>query len=264
MRWTERQLAMLEAMGIRLWGPAEDRSAARAEKTSPRGPDDDPEAASAVAAAPASDVRGSPTRRAAEPRMAGAPGVWRVLADEAAGCTACALCAGRTRSVFGTGHPQADWLILGDAPEADDDRSGEPFAGRTGRLLDNMLGAVGLSRAEAPAGRRVYLTQAVKCHPPNGRAPEAAELAACEPFLRRQVALVQPRVIVALGRAAAQALLGSAEPIGRLRGRVHRYAGVPVVATHHPLFLLRHAQAKAEAWDDLCLAVETVMDSSGG
>jgi DNA polymerase len=263
MRWTERQLAMLEAMGIRLWGPAEDRSATLAAEASPRGLDGGPEAGPALAPVPTAG-RGAAPARVKGASADAASAAWHVLADEAASCTACALCAGRTRSVFGTGHRQADWLVLGDAPEADDDQSGEPFAGRTGRLLDNMLAAVGLSRAEALAGRGVYLTQAVKCHPPNGRAPEAGELAACEPFLRRQVALVQPRIILALGRAAAQTLLASGEPIGRLRGRVHRYAGVPVVATHHPLFLLRHAQAKSEAWDDLCLAVETVMDSSGG
>jgi DNA polymerase len=297
---------MLGAMGIRLWGPADDRSAAVAGVTSRGGVDTGREAASAAAGSAAPDAHGSATRRSTEPRSEGAdasafgsaahgssalgspaqgapaPGssartasfddvsadaasaVWRALADQAAACTACALCGGRTRSVFGTGHRRADWLIVGDVPEADDDRTGEPFAGRAGRLLDNMLGAVGLSRGQAAAGRAVYLTQAVKCHPPNGRSPAADELAACEPFLRRQVELVRPRLILAMGRAAAQALLGSDEPIGRLRGRVHRYVGVPVVATHHPLFLLRHAQAKAEAWDDLCLAVETVMDSSGG
>jgi uracil-DNA glycosylase len=295
MRWTERQLAMLEAMGIRLWGPAEDGSPVLEAMTRPDR-DTAPDAARTAAAAPTagsttSDTPGSAARQFAERRppavdasalRASVPGVslplaapdaapagaaaavWRALADEAAQCTACALCGGRTRTVFGTGHLRADWLILGDAPEADDDRTGEPFAGRAGRLLDNMLGAIGLSRSEASAGRGVYLTQAVKCQPPNGRSPAADELAACATFLRRQVELVGPRIILALGRAAAQALLGSDEPIGRLRGRVHRYAGVAVVVTHHPLFLLRHAQAKAEAWDDLCLAVETVMDSSAG
>lgn len=153
-------------------------------------------------------------------------------------------------------------MIVGDAPEADDDRAGEPFAGRTGRLLDNMLAALALGRADAPRLNPVYLTQAVKCHPPGSRTPEDGELAACETFLRRQVALVQPRIILALGRVAAKALLGRAEPIGRLRGQVHWYAGVPVVATHHPLFLLRQPEAKAEAWDDLCLALETVKASS--
>ena len=291
MRWTERQRAMLEAMGIRLWGPADNESSVLEGVTRPDR-DTELEAAPAGSRSTASDTRASAARQFAErrrPQAGDAPGlralapgasvpvaspdqaaagadavVWRALADEAARCTACALCGGRTRTVFGTGHLQADWLVLGDAPEADDDRTGEPFAGRAGRLLDNMLSSVGLSRGQASAGGGVYLTQAVKCHPPNGRSPEADELAACETLLRRQVELVRPRIILALGRVAAQALLGGDEPIGRLRGRVHRYAGVPVIVTHHPLFLLRHAQAKAEAWDDLCVAVETVMDSSGG
>ena len=259
---------MLEAMGIRLWGPADEVA------TEPKPPVAPPatklSAGNRGASASRAGVDFARTARGdspASPRSAGAgapdvPAAWQALADEAASCTRCALCAGRTRAVFDTGHRQADWMIVGDAPEADDDRAAEPFAGRTGRLLDNMLAVLRLGRSDAPRLTPVYLTHAVKCHPPGSRGPEDGELAACETFLRRQVELVQPRVILALGRVAAQALLGRAEPIGRLRGQVHRYAGVPVVATHHPLFLLRQPEAKAEAWDDLCLALETVTVSS--
>lgn len=259
---------MLEAIGIRLWAPADEITTVPEPRVAPPGA----ELAAAGRGASAlragvdfartarSDPPASP--RSADADTANALAAWQALADEAATCTRCALCAGRTRAVFDTGHRQADWMIVGDAPEADDDRAAEPFAGRTGRLLDNMLSVLALGRTEAPRLKPVYLTHAVKCHPPGSRNPEDGELAACETFLRRQVELVQPRVILALGRFATQALLGGAKPIGRLRGQVHRYAGVPVVATHHPLFLLRQPEAKAEAWDDLCLALETVRESS--
>ena len=255
-------------MGIRIWGPADESINGLHQRIAPAASERTAADRDASAARAGVDLAGTARSDSPAPRgsadagTADARAAWQALADEAASCTRCALCAGRTRAVFDTGHRQADWMIVGDAPEADDDRAGEPFAGRTGRLLDNMLAALGLGRNDAPRLRPAYVTHAVKCHPPGSRGPEDVELTACETFLRRQVELVRPRVILALGRVAAQALLGRAEPIGRLRGQVHRYAGVPVVATHHPLFLLRQPEAKAEAWDDLCLALETVKESS--
>ena len=151
-------------------------------------------------------------------------------------------------------------MIVGDAPDEDDDRAGEPFAGKAGRLLDNMLAAMQLTRGAAPRASRVYLTQAVKCQPPGRRLPEPGEVAQCEPFLLRQVQLVQPRIILAMGRTAALSMLQTGEAIGKLRGRVHRYHGIPLVVTASPAHLLRHPEGKPDAWEDLCLALESVKD----
>ena len=161
----------------------------------------------------------------------------------------------RTQTVFGVGHPQAHWMIVGEAPGEQEDLQGEPFVGPAGQLLDSMLRALGLTRARgAAASAQVFIANTLKCRPPRNRNPEPAELARCEPFLRRQIELVQPRIILAMGRFAVQALLRSDEPIGRLRGRVHRYRGVPLVVTYHPAYLLRNLADKARAWEDLCLA----------
>jgi DNA polymerase len=181
---------------------------------------------------------------------------WPALQAAVVACTACGLCRSRRQTVFGVGHPQADWMIVGEAPGEQEDRLGEPFVGPSGRLLDNMLRSLRLSRSEAPPGRQVYIANTLKCRPPGNRNPTPEELAACEPFLVRQIALVQPRIILAMGRFAVQSLLRSNEPIGRLRGRVHQYQGVPLVVTYHPAYLLRNLQDKARAWDDLCLAAE--------
>jgi DNA polymerase len=174
-----------------------------------------------------------------------------------ADCTACKLCSGRRQTVFGVGHERAHWMIVGEAPGEQEDRQGEPFVGKSGQLLDNMLRAIGLTRTEADAPRQVYIANTLKCRPPGNRNPEPEELAQCEPFLIRQIALVQPRIILAMGRYAVQSLLRSDEPIGRLRGRVHRYQGVPLIVTYHPAYLLRNLDDKAKAWDDLCLAMAT-------
>lgn len=183
---------------------------------------------------------------------------WPELEATVAACTACALCQGRRQTVFGTGNRQAHWMIVGEAPGEAEDRLGEPFVGKSGQLLDNMLRAVGLARTEDIPERQVYIANTIKCRPPGNRNPTPDELASCEPFLMRQVQLVQPRIILAMGRFAVDCLLRSNEPIGRLRGRLHQYQGVPLVVTYHPAYLLRNPQDKARAWDDLCLAADTV------
>lgn len=182
---------------------------------------------------------------------------WPVLADSVAGCTACGLCSTRTNTVFGVGDQQAEWMLVGEAPGENEDLQGEPFVGQAGKLLDNMLGALGLAR-----GRNVYIANVLKCRPPGNRNPEQGEVAQCEPYLKRQIALIKPKVIVVLGRFAAQSLLRSTTPIGKLRGAVHSYEGIPVVVTYHPAYLLRTLTDKARAWEDLCLARE-VHDRAG-
>lgn len=213
-----------------------------------------------VPAAPAvSVVAASPVPVSAPPAVtpvvesAGAVSLmtWDALAQAVAQCRACQLCESRRNTVFGVGDAQPDWLIVGEAPGEQEDLQGEPFVGQAGRLLDNMLRALGVERH-----RKVYIANVLKCRPPGNRNPDPAEVARCEPFLRRQIELLQPKIILAMGRFAVQSLLGSTEPIGRLRGRVHRYGDVPVVVTYHPAYLLRNLPEKAKAWADLCLALE--------
>ncbi len=183
---------------------------------------------------------------------------WPELQQAVATCQACALCKSRTNTVFGVGHPQADWLVVGEAPGENEDLQGEPFVGAAGQLLDNMLKAIGMTRSAENKRSGVYITNTLKCRPPGNRNPEAGELAQCAPFLQRQVELVQPKIILAMGRFAVQSLLGSTEPLGKLRGRVHAYpvgdSSVPLVVTYHPAYLLRNLPDKAKAWADLCLA----------
>jgi DNA polymerase len=182
---------------------------------------------------------------------------WEELEAAVAGCTACGLCKTRTKTVFGVGHRKAPWMLIGEAPGAEEDARGEPFVGQAGKLLDNMLAAVGLSRADA-VEQSVYIANVLKCRPPGNRNPEPEEVALCEPFLHRQVALVEPRVIVVMGRFAAQALLGTDATIASLRGHVHevRIEGraIPAIVTYHPAYLLRNLADKAKSWADLCLA----------
>jgi DNA polymerase len=188
---------------------------------------------------------------------------WPALQQAVSTCTACGLCRTRTHTVFGVGSAQAQWMVVGEAPGEQEDLRGEPFVGAAGRLLDQMLRAVGCSRgpwpdAQPPSpAQRVYIANALKCRPPGNRNPAPEEMSRCEPFLQRQIALLGPRLIVAMGRFAVQSLLRSNEPIGRLRGRVHQYAGVPLVVTYHPAYLLRNPLDKAKAWDDWCLAAST-------
>lgn len=199
---------------------------------------------------------------------------WLQLREAVAGCTACRLCESRTQAVFGVGHPNAHWMIIGEAPGEQEDRQGEPFVGKSGQLLDNMLRALGLSRepgvaqpegvsAKDPLGsdpaRQVFIANTLKCRPPGNRNPDPEELTQCEPYLLRQIELVQPKIILAMGRFAVQSLLRTTEPIGKLRGRVHRFEGVPLIVTYHPAYLLRNLQEKSKAWDDLCLARSTLL-----
>jgi len=183
---------------------------------------------------------------------------WAALKQAVPACTACGLHAGRKQAVFGVGDERADWLLVGEAPGAEEDRLGEPFVGQAGRLLDAMLAALELKR-----GQNVYIANVLKCRPPGNRNPEPGEVAQCTPYLLRQIALIEPRLIVAMGRFAAQTLLATDATIASLRGRVHRYAGVPLVVTYHPAYLLRNLPDKAKAWSDLLFARRTLTDLGG-
>jgi len=178
---------------------------------------------------------------------------WGELKSAVAGCTACKLRAGCTQTVFGVGDEGADWLVVGEAPGAEEDKLGEPFVGQAGRLLDGMLGALGLRR-----GENVYIANVLKCRPPGNRNPEPDEVAQCSPYLARQVALIRPRLILAMGRFAVQSLLQTDATIASLRGRLHRYEGVPLVVTYHPAYLLRNLPDKSKAWADLVFARRAV------
>ena len=180
---------------------------------------------------------------------------WSALRSSIAECTACGLCRSRTNVVPGVGDERADWMLVGEAPGAEEDARGEPFVGQAGRLLDNMLAAIGLKR-----GENVYIANVLKCRPPGNRNPEPFEVSQCSPFLRRQIELVQPKLVVAMGRFAAQTLLATEASIASLRGRLHRYHGVPCVVTYHPAYLLRNLPDKAKAWEDLCFARATLRD----
>ncbi len=178
---------------------------------------------------------------------------WQALQDCVKNCQACDLAKTRTQTVFGVGDPNADWLIVGEAPGAEEDKRGEPFVGQAGRLLDNMLAAIHLKR-----GENVYIANVLKCRPPQNRDQNGEEVQKCDPYLKRQVELIQPKIIIALGKFAAQSLLNTESSISSLRGKLHEYHGVPVVITFHPAYLLRSPLEKAKAWEDLCLARETM------
>jgi len=179
---------------------------------------------------------------------------WPELRETVAGCTLCSLHKTRTQTVFGVGSEHADWMIIGEAPGAEEDRRGEPFVGRAGKLLDEMLRAVGLARDA------VFIANTLKCRPPNNRDPAADEAAACRAYLDRQISLLKPKLILAVGRIAAQNLLGTDAPLGRLRGQKHYLndGQLPVVVTYHPAYLLRSPTQKRKAWQDLCLARQIV------
>jgi uracil-DNA glycosylase len=183
---------------------------------------------------------------------------WDALSERVAACELCRLCEKRTNPVFGVGDRNADWMLIGEAPGENEDRQGEPFVGQAGKLLDNMLRSLTLAR-----DTNVYIANVIKCRPPGNRNPEPDEVARCEPYLQRQVALVKPKLIVAMGRFAAQSLLKTDASISSLRGRVHVYEGVPVIVTYHPAYLLRSLPDKAKAWSDLCLARDLWLKAAG-
>lgn len=180
---------------------------------------------------------------------------WDGLASTVSDCRACGLCERRKQAVLGVGDRQADWMFVGEGPGAEEDERGEPFVGQAGKLLDAMLESISLKR-----GENVYIANAVKCRPPGNRTPEAIEIATCRPYLERQIELVQPKLLIALGRPAAQILLGQELSIASARRKVHRYAigNIPVVVTYHPAYLLRTLPDKAKAWEDLCFALDLV------
>jgi uracil-DNA glycosylase family 4 len=267
--WTERQQLMLREMGLPIWAPPAAPVAAKgAAPVAAFPPSAPPAAAMSAAAIPAPRVAAPPhAPPAAVPCAVPMPDDdrarhvatldWTALRGAVADCQACGLCRSRTQTVFGVGDRQARWMIVGEAPGEQEDLQGEPFVGASGELLDNMLRALRLTRSTdgpEPASQRVYIANTLKCRPPRNRNPEPAELLACEPFLIRQIALLQPALILAMGRFAVQMLLRSNEPVGKLRGKVHTYQGVPLVVTYHPAYLLRNLADKARAWDDLCLA----------
>ncbi len=195
---------------------------------------------------------------------------WLQLQSAVSTCQACALCEGRKNTVFGIGQPsaepalapRADWLIVGEAPSESEDAQGEPFVGDAGKLLDNMLRAMLVDGQPLARQRNVFISNVLKCRPVADRNPSSAEVAMCQPYLLRQISLLQPKIILAMGRFAVQALTGSTEPLGKLRGRVHALHGssyaAPVIVTYHPAYLLRNLHDKAKAWADLLLAMETL------
>ena len=182
---------------------------------------------------------------------------WDELQAEVASCTKCSLCATRTQTVFGSGNKNADWMLVGEAPGQHEDEQGQPFVGKAGLLLTEMLRAIGLAREE------VFITNILKCRPPNNRDPLAGEVESCNDYLQRQQKLIQPKIILAVGRIAAQTLLKTDEPLARLRGKVHTFNNTPVVVVYHPAYLIRSLPEKRKAWLDLQLAIQTVKDSEG-
>jgi len=242
----QRQQQYLEAMGITTWK----RRDAGAENT-----------AQGMATEQDAEVRepaASPGRNSLAPdsdRLAR----WQEIRQEVENCTACSLHTTRTNTVFADGTPEADWMFIGEAPGGDEDRQGVPFVGRAGQLLNAMIFALGMKREE------VCIANVLKCRPPGNRDPHGEEVRHCEPFLLRQVDVVEPRVIVVLGRFAAHSLLRTEEPIGKLRGKVFRYGenNIPLVVSYHPAYLLRNPADKKKAWDDLNLALSVVSGNSG-
>ncbi|MCZ8294896.1 MAG: uracil-DNA glycosylase [Hylemonella sp.] len=263
-----RQRAMLAEMGVRVFSPELPVGALDdAPPSPPRGGEAAlPAARVAVArpatvAEPVADRAPFSAARAMPAEIAAMD--WDALQQAVAGCQACGLCQSRKNTVFGVGDTQARWLVVGEAPGENEDIQGEPFVGQAGQLLDNMLKAVGLNR-QGTGAQGVYIANVLKCRPPANRNPQPEEVLQCEPYLRRQVALLQPQIILALGRFAAQSLLQhsvpdvATMPLGKLRGQVHSYEGVPVIVSYHPAYLLRTPQDKARTWADLCLALDVM------
>lgn len=257
----DRQRAMLAEMGVRVWMPQTLRAlSAKAAKLAPVADPDKPTADAAAAVA---------LPVASAPHMLSVPIVdisklpegiasmnWAQLQSAVDSCTGCGLSQSRQQAILGEGLTTADWMIVGDAPGEEEDKEARSFAGPAGQLLDNMLKALSLTREQ------VYVTHALKCRPPVGRNASQVEVSHCATYLARQVALVQPKVLLAMGRTAALALLQSAEPLGKLRSQVHSFKGVPVVVTYPPAYLLRNQADKAKAWADLCMAAGLMHSTS--
>lgn len=242
-----RRIQYLQAMGIPVWvrrHPTREIPAGAAAKEL-AGPGEE------VAAADPPAVQADPAELRSMDRAEEIARLdWDALRAHVAGCTACDLHKSRTQTVFGVGNEHAEWMVIGEAPGVDEDRKGEPFVGRAGQLLNAMLAAIGLRREE------VYIANVLKSRPPNNRDPRPDEIAACEPYLQRQIALIKPKIILVVGRIAAQSLLRTDQSIGKLRGRKHVYpqGNIPMVVTYHPAYLLRNPSAKRSAWEDLKLA----------
>jgi DNA polymerase len=256
----DRQRAMLAEMGVRVWMPQTERAAPALASVAAQtaAPPTSQQGAASTPVAPVSNA----------PQMLSVPIVdisqlpegiasmdWAQLQSAVAACTGCGLSQSRQQAILGEGLASADWMIVGDAPGEEEDQAARSFAGAAGQLLDNMLKALSLTREQ------VYLTHALKCRTPVGRNASQVEVSHCATYLARQVELVQPKVILAMGRTAALALLQSAEPLGKLRSQVQSFKGVPVVVTYPPAYLLRNQADKAKAWADLCLAVSLVQSA---
>jgi DNA polymerase len=257
----ERQRAMLAEMGVRVWMPQTERAAPALASVAAQtaAPPTSQQGAASTPVAPVSNA----------PQMLTVPIVdiselpegianmdWAQLKSAVASCTGCGLSQSRQQAILGEGLASADWMIVGDAPGEEEDKEARSFAGAAGQLLDNMLKALSLTREQ------VYLTHALKCRTPVGRNASQVEVSHCATYLARQVALVQPKVILAMGRTAALALLQSAEPLGKLRSQVQSFRGVPVVVTYPPAYLLRNQADKAKTWADVCVAASLVKSTS--
>ena len=240
----QQRRAYLQAMGIDVWLPrtAEEIDVGGGLPATP----DELSTSVAAKAPPIGAVAGKPPPA----------GDWEELRTCVAECTRCELSQSRTNTVFGVGNPQADWMIIGEAPGAEEDRQGEPFVGRAGKLLDQMLFAIGQGRDQ------VFIANILKCRPPNNRDPKPDEAAACREYLEAQISMIQPKIILAVGKIAAQNLLGTDDPVGRMRGRTHDLNGIPLVVTYHPAYLLRSPSQKSKSWQDLCLAQRLAAEAS--
>jgi len=252
-----RRARYLEVLGIDVWVPRSDRGLASSAREQVQVPAlERAEGASIAAAAPPQPVAATTTHAAPaalkHPAVSG-PDDWASLQAEVRPCTRCPLHRGRTQAVFASGDRAARWMVIGEAPGAEEDRQGEPFVGSAGQLLDAMLAAIGLPRPS------VFVTNMVKCRPPQNRDPKPEELASCRPYLERQLRLLQPTLILVVGRIAAQNLLATDAPLARLRGQLHRVGvlNTPAIVTYHPAYLLRTPADKRKAWEDLKLARRT-------
>jgi len=232
----------LDALGVTRWEPRHGPAPSAAQE--PATPSTNP--------VPTTGLSGAPDGATLSPVSVVQAMGWAELEPAVSACIKCSLHATRKQTVFGVGDRRARWMFIGEAPGADEDRQGEPFVGRAGKLLNAMLFAIGLKREE------VYIANVLKCRPPGNRDPQPQEVEQCEPYLIRQIELIQPRLIVALGRHAAHSLLKTEVPLGKLRGQRLTYHGTPLIVTYHPAYLLRNPADKRKVWDDLCLARSVV------